>query len=1323
MRINKKLIAWITLFWFLFNSIASAVVLNIWWKTYDVPSEWISAIWFAKKNKLTTLNLTQNLDLATTTLKRFQWALLFKRNLINALWKTTYVKSDYECHFDDIWQFPQSIQQEIIDSCRLWLFKWSDWHFYPNKPLYKSSYLVVLSRMLNGNPNIELDQAIQDLKEKWIFKWNKANIYRPVTRIESLILFKRWDSYYKKNNVKQTNATTSTTNTNNLSWNNSNLWDINWLFDNLFWWTDENTWTSTNTWNNSIKLVSTTWSTVKTTTWSNIVIKNWSWSVNTWNKVEKKALEISYENWNFTRLPLGSSNLIVKKIKLTVNDKWKIWSLEKVNLSLLWLNDRQVINKIYLINKNYETISTDVSFDSDKKATLLIKRWFTLNTWDNNLYLAVSLSNNTWYNNQSIEIKWTLWFEKEISKNDLSWSLTFETNSLTTVNYTAQKVTVDWYTVPEQKVYIWDENKLVWSFRLVVWSNWESTKSVSLSKIIMKNTDNIDDVLANVKLEDSNWKTYSCELSKIEKDEVVCNLNNLVLNDWQSLTFNIYANIVGWEWKEIKFGLDLPKDLVWFESDSNIPIRVTKSNSAEIFKQFKIYAWKITIYKVASSPVWTTIPVDSTNNEILRFKIYSPSNIFIDNLEPYLTIWNQWTSSISLKKAINSITLYKCDQNYSNCTSIDSMTFDDKTIPASSSATIQLKSYLSEIQKWDNYYSIKINLSRYSDKISLKTTVNDTSLENPENSQWDNISSTEIVWSAEWWTFFVDESTITASYSNNELLEYVVWKKNIIWGYIQFTNSNIEPIKLESLRLKFVDSAWNVNYNQITNVRLITEDWKTVWIQDSDSNWYVYFTNLNEIIDKWSTLKLKVVFDTTQNLFTNNVIHNLTFKVVSNTTSDVLLTTSNWLVLPTNNIIWFPISSSPIKFYPYWKVYLFRDSATPNSTIIYNTNENNYVYSFKLKSRYDDIRVQDLYLIATDDSTMKYIVTWWDVMTWTENYINNITISDGTISKNAPIINWVAKFLWINLEIPANDEKIIKVYLKPNKINWIDYDNKKIKLSLILKYENNSWNTLYKTKFISLSNWEEITSWYIITWDNLLSNEMLIRWNDLKYSYDLSSSEDWRTEVNSDWDQDLYWIKITNLSSVNVAKIKQLSFKTTVTNVTWTKNLVINNFKLYISTDWWDSRTNRSDIKNDVEFATWLITSNSSWNSTWEISVGWSKTLNTYIHVRFTWDYINWYTINPNNSVLFKLVWNVSWLDNNSETIQIEVKENTDPNADNWEMETYSTFATWVPANNSIIWSDNIDSDWLTATTDKNWFEDYTLWDIDTQRILYKSSN
>ncbi len=360
-----------------------------------------------------------------------------------------------------------------------------------------------------------------------------------------------------------------------------------------------------------------------------------------------------------------------------------------------------------------------------------------------------------------------------------------------------------------------------------------------------------------------------------------------------------------------------------------------------------------------------------------------------------------------------------------------------------------------------------------------------------------------------------------------------------------------------------------------------------------------------------------------------------------------------------------------------------------------------------------------MYLIATDNNSMKYIVNSWDVLTWTENYINNISLSDWTTTMNSPIINWVAKFLWINLKIPVNTEKTITVKLKPNQINWIKNDNKKIKLSLILKYVNWTWKSIYKTKFISLSNWKEISSWYIVTWENLLSNQMLIRGANIKYSFNLPWVTNWRTEVNSDWNQDLYGIQVNNLSSVNPVKVKQLTFHITANNLTWTSALKINDFKLYISSDWWNSWTNRSNLKNKVQFATWLAITWGNWNSTWWFTINWTKTINSAIHVRFTWDYVNWYTINTNSNLIFKLKANVAWLDNSSESIQLSVKEDTNPNADNWEMLTYSWYETWEPANNSIIWSDNINSNWLTKSTDKNWFEDYSLWDIDPQRVLY----
>ncbi len=1189
-NLKKKIISLGILFLMIFQLWANAFILNIWWKNYNISAEAYSSIIFAKKNWITNLNVVKNIEYFSNTSTRFVAALMLTRFAKNVLHKK-YIKSENECIFNDIYNLPVIDQSQIIESCRLWLFKWDNWKFMPWNKFYKSSLIVVLDRILKNNPNIELTQAVWDLASIGIIK-DTTNIYRPATKWELFILVKRWYNYLKENNLldNKNNSNSWSNNLNNSDltlweswWNNSNNNSNNWIWDILSWilWNDNNssdnsnttTWNNSNTttWNNSN---TTTWNNENTTTWNNENTTTWNnenTTISTWNdntienltwKVEKN--EITYKNGLYSSAPSGVDNLVVEQINFNIKNKNDI-NISKLDLILKWLNDRQLIKNVYLTNSDYEMITYEKSFNSDRKATLTFKRWFEFKTWDNLIYLVVDLYSN--YSNQNFAIQWTFdWTVKNTSGD-----LTFTTKSLDVINYNSQKITVDGYVgVPSQKIYVWDKWKLIWTFRLTVWSNWNNTSAVEINKIILENKWNsLDDIVQNIVLkDDENNKIADCKVSNIDKDKVVC-WTTLNMSDWQTKLINIYWDIIGGENDTIEFNIDPGRDIVAFETKNNVPIQTIIWSTATSFKIFTIQAGKLTISKVSTSPVWTTLPADSNNQEILRFKINAPSLINIDEFQPLITITNNWIKNIQIKKVFDAIKLYKCDKNYSSCTIIDSMDYSDAIVNTWNTYSFRVKSYLSQINKWDNYYSIKIDLSRYSNDIKTSAKIDTNSLITPENENGDRINSSDIVWEASSSYFTVWESNLTLSYSNDSLLEYVEWKtENYAWE-ITLSNSNIENIKLISLRLHFKSDNTSVtNYNQITNVKLVDENWKEIAKKDSDANWYVYFDSLNYIIPKWETKKIKVIFDTNTNLFTNTNIHQLKFSIDSVNSSDILFTTSNWLVLDSDNINWIPLTSSPIKFYPYGKIYLFRDSNTPEDQIVYDTNKYTKVYSFKLKSRYDDIQISDAYIVAISWDKMKYEVNIasWDLITWTQNYVNQISLKMDNQIKEAPLVDWIARFLWIDYKIPANEEKTLEVWLKPNNVTSINYDNKKLRLALVLKIIENDW--IKKTKFISLSNWEELDNNYIMTWDDILSKLQIVRW--WMISIDDANDEN-RTEVAANGsDYDLFAVKVSNLSATKTEKVKQLTFKVSLAN--WGSEVAkLNNFELYVSSDNWDS--------------------------------------------------------------------------------------------------------------------------------------------------------
>ncbi len=798
--------------------------------------------------------------------------------------------------------------------------------------------------------------------------------------------------------------------------------------------------------------------------------------------------------------------------------------------------------------------------------------------------------------------------------------------------------------------------------------------------------------------------------------------NWLVLSDWATALINVYADVIGWSnWDVIKLQLKNIRDIRGTESDSNTPISISKDNTLVYFKSFTIESWKTLLTKVSSSPIISTLAANTDNAEVLRFKVNSPSEIVLDSLNATVSVRNNSASSVSTSDLFRTIKLYECTSaDYSTCSIKENFEFTNMTVNSWATSTFTAKAYLSNIAKGDKYYAVKVDIWRNaSSNIDFSVALNNTSLVNPENTQGETIISSNIAWSADsnYWSIW--SVWLIVSYSNSETLEFVKGKQNIPAWTVTITPNNVEDMRLNSLRLKF---EWDsgINWNQIINVQLFNGTSTTALASaDVDSNWNVSFDNLRLDIPKSKQMELKVTFDTTTSLYAGTSTKNMTFKVSSSSSSDILLTTKNWSVIASSRLSWLPLLSNTIVMYPTAKMYIYRDTNIIKSQIIYDRNLFTEAYSFKLKSKFDDVRIKDMFIVAYSGTLYNWTISSSNIIPWTQSYISRVKFIWSEKTVEAPMIDGIARFDNLDDTLKANQEKTMKISLQPSNIDSIAKTNKNVKLAMIIRATDSSSNT-YSTRFISLSNGEILDNTSVENNDNLLSNTALLRKGMLQVNSKIDSTVD--TKLTNGAEHTLYKWEVKNLGN-NTTKVKQFALPISITN--WGTSFNAYKYKLEISTNDGNSWTSWTSIKDKVHFAQWTNIATWDWMSTnaddENISIATASTLSTYLYVRFAWDWNNWYDINGKSNIQFRIKAVVEWVADNGDSMRVEMKPYVNTLTD-WVMTTYDTFETSNNAKEMVVWTDNADSDGQTSITDTNWFEDFsTEWSM-SSNTLTKSS-
>ena len=129
---------------------SQTVIDNLWTLVWGIdPStdpELAEAIYWMHDNWLTIYNTVSDFkpfDIFT----REWWAKIFDKfsDMLGLGTSNNYLPN--ECNFTDISTLSEESQQHIMNVCKKWLIKWSNWKFNPNENMNKSTFIVALIRM------------------------------------------------------------------------------------------------------------------------------------------------------------------------------------------------------------------------------------------------------------------------------------------------------------------------------------------------------------------------------------------------------------------------------------------------------------------------------------------------------------------------------------------------------------------------------------------------------------------------------------------------------------------------------------------------------------------------------------------------------------------------------------------------------------------------------------------------------------------------------------------------------------------------------------------------------------------------------------------------------------------------------------------------------------------------------------------------------------------------------------------------------------------------------------------------------------------------
>lgn len=125
------------------------------------------------------------------SLSRWEAALLLKRFAVEQL-NVTSKKDAKECMFKDTSSLDETTAKEVEEACTFGLFKGTDSNFMPNAKFTRWQAIIVIARILSGEPTMELDDAYDYLLDVKIIKVDdRKESARELARAELYIMISR----------------------------------------------------------------------------------------------------------------------------------------------------------------------------------------------------------------------------------------------------------------------------------------------------------------------------------------------------------------------------------------------------------------------------------------------------------------------------------------------------------------------------------------------------------------------------------------------------------------------------------------------------------------------------------------------------------------------------------------------------------------------------------------------------------------------------------------------------------------------------------------------------------------------------------------------------------------------------------------------------------------------------------------------------------------------------------------------------------------------------------------------------------------------------
>ena len=174
----------------------------VWWIDASTDPELLEAIYWMSDNGLTIYKTVAEYK-PFETLNR-AWAAKIFDKFSDMLWlgkNQGFLQN--ECNFKDIAGLDIETQNHIVNVCKKWLIKWSNWLFNPNSYMNKSTFIVALIRMFEWKALDETTTPwwknyFDKAQELWLVTAADSTTFdTPISRYEVALFLYKFNIRYK----------------------------------------------------------------------------------------------------------------------------------------------------------------------------------------------------------------------------------------------------------------------------------------------------------------------------------------------------------------------------------------------------------------------------------------------------------------------------------------------------------------------------------------------------------------------------------------------------------------------------------------------------------------------------------------------------------------------------------------------------------------------------------------------------------------------------------------------------------------------------------------------------------------------------------------------------------------------------------------------------------------------------------------------------------------------------------------------------------------------------------------------------------------------